>query len=68
MIRPNPKATYEPTPEEIREACLEIQAGWSDDDRNKRRYGTIHGAPVLLAAIFNSRIFDVADSYQFAGS
>ena len=26
----------EPTPREIRERCLRIQAGWSDADRRKR--------------------------------
>lgn len=27
---------YVPTPEEIRAACAEIQAGWSDEERAKR--------------------------------
>lgn len=27
-----------PTPEQIAEACAEIQAGWSDADRDLRRY------------------------------
>jgi hypothetical protein len=26
----------DPSPNEIRERCLEIQAGWSDDERMKR--------------------------------
>lgn len=30
------RAVYLPTPEEIRQACLEIQAGWSDAERERR--------------------------------
>ena len=33
---------YEPTPEEIRAACLEIQAEWTDDVRLKRLNKTMH--------------------------
>jgi len=29
----------DPTPEEIKERCLEIQAGWSDADRERRAIG-----------------------------
>ena len=39
-----------PTPEEIRQACLEIQKGWTDEERVRRTvlpkdentYGAIH--------------------------
>ena len=29
---------YEPTPDQIRRGCLEIQAGWSDEVEAARRY------------------------------
>ncbi len=32
-------AEYIPTPEQIGEACDEIQAGWTDEDRSQRRRG-----------------------------
>ena len=31
-----PAPIYEPTPEQIRKVCEEIQATWSDDDRRAR--------------------------------
>jgi hypothetical protein len=31
------KVNYLPTPEEIRQACDEIQSGWDDDERQSRR-------------------------------
>jgi hypothetical protein len=31
------RKAYLPTPEEIRAKCLEFQAGWSDEERAKRR-------------------------------
>lgn len=27
---------HEPSPEEIRQACLKIQRGWSDEERQRR--------------------------------
>lgn len=33
------RKAYLPTPEEIREKCLEFQRGWSDEEREKRRVG-----------------------------
>lgn len=33
------RTAYLPTPEEIRQKCLEIQAGWSDEERAKRLVG-----------------------------
>jgi hypothetical protein len=30
----------DPTPEEIRERCLDIQAGWTVDERRRRLAGT----------------------------
>lgn len=34
--RPIPAPTHEPTPEEIRELCLGIQATWTEAERRKR--------------------------------
>ncbi|WP_437203471.1 hypothetical protein [Planctomicrobium sp. SH664] len=34
--------TYEPTPEEIRAACLEIQAEWTETERLRRGRGAAH--------------------------
>jgi hypothetical protein len=33
------RKAYLPTPEEIRQKCLEFQAGWSDEERAKRLVG-----------------------------
>ncbi len=33
------RRAYLPTPREIRRMCLEFQAGWSDEEREKRRVG-----------------------------
>ena len=38
MSNPSPKTTpaVDPTPEEIRAACLAIQAEWTEEDRMRR--------------------------------
>ncbi len=36
-------AAYEPSPDEIRAACLAIQAEWTPDERQKRRYAVQAG-------------------------
>jgi len=33
------RTAYLPTPDEIRQKCLEFQAGWSDEERERRRVG-----------------------------
>jgi hypothetical protein len=37
---------YQPTPQEIREACAQIQAEWSDEERDKRAIGPTHSARI----------------------
>ncbi len=36
----NQNRPIDPTPEEIRERCLEIQAEWTEDERRKRVVGS----------------------------
>lgn len=31
----------DPTPEEIRQMCEEIQAGWSEEEKARRRFGCL---------------------------
>lgn len=33
------RKAYLPSPEEIRQKCLEFQAGWSEEERERRRVG-----------------------------
>ena len=35
--KPPPNQVPDPTPEQIREICLQIQAGWSDAEERDRR-------------------------------
>jgi len=39
QIDPGRADIYQPTPEEIREACLAIQAGWTESERARRARG-----------------------------
>lgn len=38
--RPGPAVPFQPTPEEIRALCLDIQAGWSPNERRRRARGS----------------------------
>lgn len=44
--RSNRPVEYEPSPEQIAEACRAIQAIWSDDERLRRGRGVIATDPV----------------------
>ncbi|HWL11172.1 MAG TPA: hypothetical protein VNQ76_22375 [Planctomicrobium sp.] len=39
QIDPDRSDIYQPTPEEIREACREIQAEWTESERARRARG-----------------------------
>ena len=38
----NQNRPIDPTPEEIKERCLAIQAEWTEDERRKRAVGSEH--------------------------
>jgi hypothetical protein len=59
MIKHDPQTAYEPTPEEIRTACAEIQSSWTESERRKRRYGSKRGGPQLVAPTYDARIFEL---------
>ena len=42
LIRASVPEIYEPSPEEILEACLAFQSGWSEDERLRRERGIVH--------------------------
>lgn len=51
------RKAYLPSPEEIRQKCLEFQAGWSDEERERRRVGgsvkpNPYETPVVPESIF----------------
>lgn len=52
------RRAYIPSEEEIRQKCLEFQAGWSDEERARRRNGGIvpretpYETPVLPESVF----------------
>lgn len=55
------KGEYIPTPAEIREACLAIQAGWSTGERTSRYWGPKRVpwyAPSIAAGGIGVRISD----------
>lgn len=46
------RRAYLPTPQEIRQKCLEFQAGWSDEERSRRVVGGDRSiAPVEIRVI-----------------
>lgn len=57
------RKAYLPSEEEIRQKCLEFQAGWSDEERERRRVGAIpkpqpYEVPVVPESLFNVRPCD----------
>jgi len=52
------RKAYLPSESEIRQKCLEFQAGWSDEERAKRRVGWKPPDPVS-AKVFPDAIFEV---------
>jgi hypothetical protein len=61
-------ATYLPTPEEIREACQEIQAGWSEADQRRRATGQSRRerTPCVSARRYARLAIDVNDRDDWA--
>lgn len=53
------RKAYLPSPEEIRQKCLEFQAGWSEEERSKRVVGRdVSSEPVDIRVIPASIIGD----------
>jgi hypothetical protein len=52
------RKAYLPSESEIRQKCLEFQAGWSEEERNRRRVGWRPPDPVE-ARVFPDAIFEV---------
>ena len=64
------RKAYMPTPEEIREKCLEFQAGWSDEERARRWVG---GNPAevpvesrVIPATFFLRVQESSDGTEMS--
>ena len=50
------RAIYEPTAEQIREGCLEIQKSWDDDERLRRSlHFAKHSSPLILEDVKDAR-------------
>ena len=45
------RKAYLPTTTEIREACLKFQAGWTDEERARRKVGRLYEPPVEARVI-----------------
>lgn len=59
------RRAYIPGPEEIRQKCLTFQAGWSEEERAKRRVGWRPPDPVEVRS-FPDAVFDPgADATSF---
>ena len=52
------RKAYLPSEEEIRQKCLEIQAGWSDEERAKRIVGWSAGSDAVETRVFPESMFD----------
>ena len=64
------RKAYLPSPEEIRQKCLEFQAGWTDEERERRRVGgsvkpTPYETPVVPESIFRFADEDEAGPKTF---
>lgn len=61
-------ATYRPSQEEIREACREIQQGWSESDRRRRATGQSRRerTPCVSARRYARLAIDVNDREDWA--
>lgn len=57
------RTAYLPSPEEIRQKCLEIQATWSDEERAKRLVGWSPDSESVDVRVFSESIFlELSDS------
>ena len=57
------RKAYLPSEDEIRQKCLEFQAGWTDEERERRRVGGVvkhvpYEAPVVPESLFCVRPSD----------
>lgn len=61
------RTAYMPSPSEIRQKCLEFQAGWSDEERARRRVGGVSSQQVEIQivpeSIFRLTMSDDATGY-----
>lgn len=61
------RTAYTPSPEEIRQKCLEFQAGWSDEERAKRWVGGVASqrveVQVVPASFFRLDVSDETVGY-----
>ena len=53
------RRAYLPTPQEIRQKCLEFQAGWSEEERARRRVGWKPEPDPVQAKSYPDVIFEV---------
>jgi hypothetical protein len=53
------RKAYLPTEEEIKQKCLEFQAGWSEEERSRRRVGSKPEPAPVEVKFFPEAIFEV---------
>jgi hypothetical protein len=53
------RKAYIPSEAEIRQKCLEFQAGWTEEERARRRVGWNPNPPPVEAKIIPESLFDV---------
>jgi hypothetical protein len=55
------RKAYLPTEAEIRQKCLEFQAGWSDEERERRRVGGVVKPQPMETSVVPEAIFRFTD-------